>query len=68
MAETIIHILKHGTALCRIEGEPRLWPEGHKWLAFYDTDEIQKHATLICDACWEVHTDGSGDNPEVRDR
>lgn len=29
-----VHILRHGRALCGLEGEPQDWPEGHRWIGF----------------------------------
>ncbi len=51
MTERIIHILKHGLALCDLEGVPARWPEGHQWISFKEPEEIKRQCSLACRKC-----------------
>jgi len=44
----MIHILAYGAALCGMKGVPRDWPEGHRWIGFFDA-QWREHAT--CPEC-----------------
>lgn len=51
----IIHILEHGSPLCRFtDAAPADWPEGHRWTARATKD----HAT--CEACLSAANSSSG--------
>jgi hypothetical protein len=39
---TTTHILRYGLTLCRMQGLPNEWPEGHKWISLFDEEHAQK--------------------------
>lgn len=51
MPELVIHILKHGQALCGKPGPPSEWPPGHRWLAYYASAAIKQCREKICPDC-----------------
>lgn len=57
--EVIVHILKHGEALCgTVSGVPHDWPPEHKWVSFEDADGIVRARANLCAPCGEAHVGG----------
>ncbi len=46
----MVHILRHGFALCGLAGLPRDWPVGHRWVAYNDPTMPSE---ANCPACIE---------------
>ena len=44
----VVHVLKHGYALCGLPSPPSSWPEGHRWVSFEDTRHLGE---VTCDSC-----------------
>lgn len=59
----MIHILKYGFSLCGMPGFPGDWPEGHKWVSFFDSSIL--FATYP--RCLESHRE-QADVPDSRVR
>ena len=45
---TTIHILRTGVSLCPLIGVPGEWPEGHKWVSLYETEDLEKVNCGLC--------------------
>lgn len=54
MNVVVVHILKHGYALCGI-GAPLTWPDGHKWVSFERVDQdIGDSRPKLCVHCMKA--------------
>lgn len=40
-----VHVLRHGLAVCELEGVPAMWPDGHRWTA---PDQLQDATCKVC--------------------
>ncbi len=56
MGELLIHILKHGKALCGKPGVPGDWEDGHRWLRFDRPDHFEEQSPFMCQSCISVFT------------
>ena len=48
--ETVVHILRHGQAICGRSGFPSQWPLGHKWIA-HDDEKVGEPGAVSCRGC-----------------
>ncbi len=47
----VVHLIKHGRALCGKGGLPEDWPRGHCWVSFEDIDNAHR---VNCPRCMAV--------------
>lgn len=40
-----VHILRHGIAVCELDGVPATWPAGHRWV---EPDQLQDATCEVC--------------------
>lgn len=51
MSEPLIHILKHGQAMCGKPGVPGDWKDGHRWIGFNRPDQFEEQSPFTCQPC-----------------
>ena len=47
----LVHILKHGAAMCGLAGVPRDWPDGHRWVSFERVGQTADDRRKLCANC-----------------
>lgn len=55
MNEPVVHILRHGAAMCGQLGMPREWPDSHRWVSFEDSAVLDD---ATCERCRAVFQGG----------
>lgn len=51
MAENVVHLLQAGRALCGMKGVPGEWPDGHRWVSYYDEENAAEVNCMKCLSC-----------------